>query len=154
MNTTLLATIIGGFITLTAALLGIWVKQWLDRREKIESAAQVVSYRSTIRLVHAQTKAHLHSHLKNYTHSGSSGQQQVTGYFDSDKNDYWIVKGPHGKPELYKLGQPVRNGDLIRLEHVETRGNLHSHRGIPSPVTHQAEVTVFGVAGKGDANDN
>jgi dolichyl-phosphate-mannose--protein O-mannosyl transferase len=41
----------------------------------------------------------------------------------------------------------------VRLEHLATRQNLHSHGGFPSPVTGQQEVTCFGERGIGDGND-
>jgi dolichyl-phosphate-mannose--protein O-mannosyl transferase len=49
---------------------------------------------------------------------------------------------------------PVRHGDIIRLEQVLTRRNLHSHSGHPSPVTGQQEMTCFGEGGIGDEDDN
>jgi len=48
----------------------------------------------------------------------------------------------------------VQHGDIVRLEHVATRRNLHSHSGHPSPVTKQQEATCFGSNGSGDSNDN
>ena len=48
----------------------------------------------------------------------------------------------------------MQHGDIIRLQHVGTQLNLHSHSGHPSPVTQQQEVTCFGDNGFGDGNDN
>jgi dolichyl-phosphate-mannose--protein O-mannosyl transferase len=64
------------------------------------------------------------------------------------------VKVPHGQPEFDKAGEPVRHGDVIRLEHLNTHVNLHSHRNYPSPITGQQEVTGFGHAENGDGHDN
>jgi hypothetical protein len=113
-----------------------------------------INYGSTIKLSHVWSGFSLHSHGWNYGHTGTSGQQQVTAWDWHDDNDWWRVKGPHGQPENYRAGQPVQNGHIIRLEHVPTRKNLHSHSGFPSPVTRQQEVTCFGSAGIGDGNDN
>lgn len=113
-----------------------------------------LTYRSRIRLVHMVTRCHLHSHSIAYNHPKTSGQQQITAFAGSDANDYWIVKGPDGRSESFKTGQPIENGDIIRLEHQATRMNLHSHREFPSPITSQQEVTAFGVNGVGDFNDN
>ncbi len=113
-----------------------------------------LTYRSRIRLVHMATRCHLHSHSIDYNHPKTSGQQQITAFAGSDANDYWIVKGPDGKSESFKTGQPIENGDIIRLEHQATRMNLHSHRGFLSPITSQQEVTAFGVDGVGNFNDN
>jgi hypothetical protein len=113
-----------------------------------------VRYGSTIKVSHLWTGRTLQSHALNYGHSGSSGQQQVTAFEGADDNDLWRPKGPHGQPENYKAGQPIRHGDVIRLQHVLTGRNLHSHSEHPSPVTKQQEVTCFGSNGIGDGNDN
>ncbi|RUS17720.1 MIR motif-containing protein [Endogone sp. FLAS-F59071] len=41
---------------------------------------------------------------------------------------------------------------IIRLKHIETRRNLHSHHGYRSPITGQQEATAFG--NKSDENDH
>jgi len=113
-----------------------------------------VKYGDTIRLMHVATKHALHSHGINYSHPNSSQQQQVTAYAGHDSNDYWLVKGQHRLPLSKKNGEPARHGDIIRLEHVATGRNLHSHIGAQSPLTGQQEVTAFGNDGIGDSNDN
>lgn len=118
------------------------------------AAAAVVSYGQTVKLSHVWTGRTLHSHALNYGHSGTSGQQQVTCFEGADDNDLWRIKGPHGSAADHKVGQPVNHGDIVRLEHVLTRRNLHSHSGHPSPVTRQQEVTCFGQNGAGDGNDD
>lgn len=50
-------------------------------------------------------------------------------------------------------GAPVPHLGLLRLEHVATKRNLHSHE-IASAVTGQQEVSAFGENGEGDANCN
>jgi hypothetical protein len=111
-------------------------------------------YRNIIKMKHQLTTNTLHSHARNYGHPGTSGQQQVTAFAGWDDNDLWRVKGPDGQPATFKEGEPVQHGDTIRLEHVPTGRNLHSHGGVPSPVTGQQEVTCYGNNGIGDANDN
>jgi endonuclease/exonuclease/phosphatase family metal-dependent hydrolase len=112
-----------------------------------------VMYGSTLTIRHWATGGHLHSHPYNYGHVGSSGQQQVTAFLGSDDNDLWRIKPRHGSREGAGAG-PVSHGDVIRLEHIPTRRNLHSHLGYPSPVTGQQEVTSFGTNGQGDGNDD
>lgn len=47
----------------------------------------------------------------------------------------------------------VKSGDLVRLEHVQTRRNVHSHKE-SAPVTKKHyQVTGYGENGTGDAND-
>lgn len=79
---------------------------------------------------------------------------------ESDSGTVWRVKASHGSPDAAVRGKPVMNGAIIRLEHVDTRSNLHSHSirdGHLAPKTRdgaQQEVTAFGVLGIGDANDD
>ena len=47
----------------------------------------------------------------------------------------------------------MKCGDLIRLEHLETHRNLHSHN-VQSPLTRRNEVSAFGEDGEGDPMDN
>eukprot|EP00930_Biecheleria_cincta_P056205 TRINITY_DN4236_c0_g3_i1.p1 TRINITY_DN4236_c0_g3~~TRINITY_DN4236_c0_g3_i1.p1 ORF type:complete len:718 (+),score=104.52 TRINITY_DN4236_c0_g3_i1:184-2337(+) len=111
--------------------------------------AQGLVYGSFVSLQHVATGKFLHSHPYNYP--GGSKQQQVT-CFDGDSDDNaWLVKAAHG--EWCKRGKPVDHGDVIRLQHVPTGRNLHSH-GTRSPVTGQQEVTGYGEDGTGDTNDN
>ncbi len=111
-----------------------------------------VKYGDTIRLMHVMTKYALHSHGINYSHPGSSRQQQVTAYGRHDFNDYWLIKEYNKLTTNKKNGEPIRHGDIVRLEHVATGRNLHSHDA-PSPLTKQQEVTAFGDDGIGDTND-
>lgn len=117
-------------------------------------APKTVKYRAVIKLIHVQTSVTLHSHRRNHEHPGSSGQQQVTAFAGSNEDDYWTVKAAHNYKETFQNGKAVQHGDIIRLEHVTTRKNLHSHSGRPSPVSGQQEVTAFGRDGIGDSNDN
>jgi len=108
---------------------------------------------ATLRLSHAWTGRSLHSHPAVYTHRGTSGQQQVTTFGGSDDNDLWCLAGPHGTPPN-DGGHVLSNGDVVRVRHVVTGRNLHSHAGFPSPLTGQQEVTAFGTDGVGDTNDD
>lgn len=55
-----------------------------------------------------------------------SGQQSVTGVASSeDSNSYWSVRGT--SDAACSRGTPVKCGQTIRLTHVNTRRNLHSH---------------------------
>jgi dolichyl-phosphate-mannose--protein O-mannosyl transferase len=113
----------------------------------------VVRYGVPVKLRHVKTGHALHSHLINYT--TGSHQQEVTCFHERDDNDWWIVKGPHSDNRFNALiGTPVLNHHVVRLEHVLTGRNLHSHSGITSPASHQQEVTAFGEHGIGDDNDN
>jgi dolichyl-phosphate-mannose--protein O-mannosyl transferase len=95
------------------------------------------------RIRHVETGANLHSHPINYSHPGTSGQQQVTAFLDRDLNDVWVIRDCRS--------HPVKHGDVFRLQHHLTGMYLHSHPNIPAPLTtSQQEVT--GWQGK-DSND-
>lgn len=114
-----------------------------------------------IKLRHHTTKRLLKSLDKHFPPPSISNQQMVVATNDeTDAATIWRVKGRDSTPETSGAGQPVRNGDVIRLEHLNTRANLHSHpmqEGYLAPVTrdraHQ-EVTAYGSLGIGDGNDD
>jgi dolichyl-phosphate-mannose--protein O-mannosyl transferase len=100
---------------------------------------------------------------------GGSGQQIVTWIKDDPSNTgaLWQVRPKHhGEQDReYPLpdeatgtctqtAEPVKCGSIIRLTHLRTKTNLHSH-GVKSPLSKQQEVTGYGQGdGKGDAGDN
>lgn len=49
-------------------------------------------------------------------------------------------------------GSPVNCGQEIRLEHITTNRNLHSHH-FGSPLSNAQEVSAFGDDGEGDSGD-
>lgn len=105
-----------------------------------------------IRLRHQKTGSRLHSHPQNYP-TGSK-QQQVTCFAGMDSNDYWIVKPEFGKRPAVVQGQLVAHNSVIRLEHMNTKRNLHSHK-VAAPVTSSHfEVSCYMTGEHGDANDN
>lgn len=95
----------------------------------------------------------LHSHTHLYPKEHPPEQQQVTCYSHKDDNNKWLVKKAY---EDYNKEQPLeylKNGDWIRLEHVATKRNLHSHAEKAPLTTHHNQVAGYGDNGKGDAND-
>lgn len=114
-----------------------------------------ITYGDVITIQHTETSRRLHSHPYNYGHPQSSGQQQITAYDGTiDENDYWKIKEAHATANRNQT--PVQDNDIIRLEHINTGKNLHSHshKFVPSPVTQQYEVTGFGTNGVGNSDDN
>ncbi|XP_016897219.1 stromal cell-derived factor 2 isoform X2 [Cynoglossus semilaevis] len=81
----------------------------------------------------------------------SSGQQSVTGVTAvEDSNSYWSVRGT--SDTFCQRGTPVKCGQTIRLTHVNTGRNLHSHY-FSSPLSSNQEVSAFGEEGEGDHLD-
>ncbi|KMQ92342.1 protein o-mannosyl-transferase 2 [Lasius niger] len=83
---------------------------------------------------------------------GDLSRPVITTYSHKDDNNLWLVKkfdtdAIPSEPEL------VKHGDLVRLEHVITRRNLHSHKEIAPISKKHYQVTGYGENGTGDAND-
>jgi hypothetical protein len=116
-----------------------------------------VTYGAIIRIRHQATGAFLSSLAQNYCHAGSSEQQIVGGTAKQDSQTLWLVKPAHHQNLEDRVGQVVNNGDTIRLEHVDTRRNLHTHNK-PAPLTGaigQYEVTAYSDRpGEGNEADN
>mmetsp|Transcript_11864 Transcript_11864/g.36174 ORF Transcript_11864/g.36174 Transcript_11864/m.36174 type:complete len:209 (+) Transcript_11864:67-693(+) len=113
---------------------------------------EVVSYGSAIKLQHVQTGYRMHSHDLKY--GQGSGQQSVTGLpLAHDPNSLWLVKPAHGS-FMPPQGSPVLCGATIRLEHVNTGANLHTHK-ILAGLSRKWEVSAFGFREEnGDSGDN
>jgi len=75
-------------------------------------------------------------------------------------NTLWWVRpanhpseGEYPANQTCQLAEPIPCGTTIRLTHLETMKNLHSH-GVKSPLTSQQEVSAYGEGdGKGDGGD-
>jgi len=61
------------------------------------------------------------------------------------------VKAPFGKDCV--SGSPISKGEQVRLEHLTTNRNLHSHLHT-SPLSKQQEVSCFAEGEAGDTGDN
>ena len=48
---------------------------------------------------------------------------------------------------------PIKCGSTLRLQHLATKRNLHSHY-FQSPISHNQEVSAFGENGQGDEGDH
>lgn len=48
---------------------------------------------------------------------------------------------------------PITCGQTLRLEHLATKKNLHSHH-FSSPLSDKQEISAFGEEGEGDAGDD
>ncbi|XP_004519728.1 stromal cell-derived factor 2 [Ceratitis capitata] len=105
---------------------------------------------SIIKLLNSDYGSRLHSHDVKY--GSGSGQQSVTGVeLKEDVNSHWVIKAPTKKH--CERGEPVQCGDIIRLEHLTTKKNLHSHH-FPSPLSGEQEVSAYGDEGAGDTGDH
>ncbi|KAK9488797.1 Dolichyl-phosphate-mannose-protein mannosyltransferase-domain-containing protein [Lipomyces starkeyi] len=129
----------------------------LNNKKMADTPADV-ALGSHITIRHWNTQGgYLHSH--DHLYPGGSKQQQVTLYPHKDDNNLWLVENSTEVEVEARALPPVylKDGDVIKLQHVRTYRRLHSHDLRP-PVTEadwQNEVSAYGYKGfAGDANDN
>ena len=72
---------------------------------------------------------------------------------NNDANSLWLIKEDSTAAGGCEVGIPIKCGDLIRLEHVGTNKNLHSHL-FKAPLSGFQEVSAYGEKGVGDTGDN
>lgn len=93
-----------------------------------------------------------------------SGQQLVTAVEETaTTNTLWLLRGPNdpesrddGTSACTKegTGEKIRCGSVVRMTHLNTMKNLHSHP-VQSALSNQREVTAFGQGDmKGDGGDD
>jgi len=71
----------------------------------------------------------------------------VTTYTHKDDNNLFLVKKYESELDNDENMELVRNGDLIRLEHVTTRRNIHSHKEMAPISKKHYQVTGYGEVG-------
>ncbi|KAB0370019.1 stromal cell-derived factor 2-like protein 1 [Muntiacus reevesi] len=131
------------------ALLGVLLALSLPGGRAAKTDAGLVTCGSVLKLLNTQHRVRLHSHDIKY--GSGSGQQSVTGVEASDDaNSYWRIRG--GTEGGCPRGSPVRCGQAVRLTHVLTGKNLHTHH-FRSPLSSNQEVSAFGEDGEGDDLD-
>ncbi|XP_053222293.1 stromal cell-derived factor 2 [Podarcis raffonei] len=114
------------------------------------SPSGLVTCGSVVKLLNPRHGVRLHSHDVRY--GSGSGQQSVTGVTTvDDSNSYWRVRGK--TDTVCERGTPVQCGQSIRLTHINTGRNLHSHH-FTSPLSGNQEVSAFGEDGEGDFLDD
>ncbi|KAF8458762.1 MIR motif-containing protein [Gautieria morchelliformis] len=106
-------------------------------------------------------KVDIFIHTHNYP--GGSNQQQITLYPHHNTNNNWLIVNATEGGTSFSVDfsnvpfEPVTAGMRIRLHHIMTEKQLHSHDVHPpiSEVDFQNEVSAYGFLGfMGDANDD
>jgi dolichyl-phosphate-mannose--protein O-mannosyl transferase len=109
-----------------------------------------------------ESKFYLNSEEKTLNSQNGSRQQIVTFISDgSSHNTLWLIRpASHDSDVEYpeegscQLAEPIKCFATVRLTHLQTYKNLHSHH-FSSPLSQQQEVSAFGEGdGKGDGGDN
>ncbi len=157
-----------------AVVVGLfWANTMVDAVNKYPDAPDdAITCGSVIKLTHVESSSVsrgneeflLSSENKNL--GSGSGQQIVTvvGGQPTSNNMMWWVRGPNdhefrkeqSSPPACEDGtaMPIKCGEIIRLTHLETQVNLHSHE-VKSPLSRQQEVSGFGNGdGRGDNGDD
>ncbi|CAO3683200.1 unnamed protein product [Rhizopus stolonifer] len=133
----------------------------LEGNSMIDNPLQV-AYGSNLTLKNAGYGGGLlHSHVQTYPEG--SEQQQITCYHHQDENNHWNIRPArdqedsdeaYDQPENPDFVRLLRDGDKIRLVHIATGRNLHSHQ-VAAPVSSsQWEVSGYGNETVGDVQDN
>ncbi|KAJ8386060.1 hypothetical protein AAFF_G00177490 [Aldrovandia affinis] len=114
-----------------------------------ETEFNYVTCGSVVKLLNTRHNVRLHSHDVKY--GSGSGQQSVTGVEGADDaNSYWRIRG---KPNTAcQRGARIQCGQAIRITHMNTGRNLHTHHFV-SPLSGNQEVSAFGENGEGDDLD-
>ncbi|XP_062398728.1 stromal cell-derived factor 2-like protein 1 [Sardina pilchardus] len=122
---------------------------FVAKSEGRELDSNYVTCGSLVKLLNTRHNVRLHSHDVKY--GSGSGQQSVTGVDSADdSNSYWRIRG---KPDVIcQRGSPIQCGQQIRITHMTTGRNLHSHH-FSSPLSNNQEVSAFGENGEGDDLD-
>ncbi len=76
----------------------------------------------------------------------------TTNKAKNERASLWIVKEAF-REAVCEIGKPIKCGETVRLQHVETSKNLHSHL-FRAPLSGNQEVSAFGDNGEGDTGDN
>lgn len=94
-------------------------------------------------------------------------QQLVTFTKDAaTTNSLWRIRPAHHseqreypsndeEPPTCKFAETIQCGSLIRLTHLHSNKNLHSHAGVKTPLSNQQDVNALGRGdGTGDGGDD
>ncbi|KAI8896495.1 Dolichyl-phosphate-mannose-protein mannosyltransferase-domain-containing protein [Globomyces pollinis-pini] len=127
----------------------------------IPDTLEDIAFGSTVVIRHEGTKGgYLHSHPSTYP--GGSKQQQVTCYPHRDANSDFIVKKEFDFVNGSSVERPIEgfekigHGSVIRLHHIPTAKNIHSHsvRPVFTDDKDINEVSCYGSSTVlGDSND-
>lgn len=130
-----------------------------------DESVKGMSFGSVFKVEHVSSGYRLHSHSLPY--GQGSGQQSVTGMEShGDSNSLWILKeaydgnsGGNEEPVGPPTGEPVKCGAKIRLQHLNTGKNLHSHMHAAPMNRYEYEVSAYAeetedVWRDGDSGDN
>lgn len=112
---------------------------------------EYVTCGSAIKLSHFQSREYVLNSVGMNLGSGS-GQQIVTATTESSDTDtFWWIRSPNDPDHRGSsssactegTAQTIPCGSIVRLTHLNSKKNLHSHN-VRSPLSKQQEVSAFG----------
>lgn len=108
------------------------------------SLPREVAYGSIVTMKNHKTGGgYLHSHHHLYPEGFGARQQQITTYTHKDENNRFLVK-PYNDDEIGEEVKLLANGQLVRLEHLQTKRNVHSHQEMAPMTKKHYQVTGYG----------
>ena len=108
---------------------------------------------SAIKLTHVESGGDYTLASSGHSWGGGSGQQVVTLIpHKSDHSSLWLIREGNSQPQCL-AGTPIACGQIIRLTHLQSQKNMHTHH-IRSALSGQQEVSGFGEDGEGDFSDD
>ena len=121
----------------------------------LESNIGWVTCGSAIKLTHTDSGGYYQLSSNGHQWGGGSSQQVVTLVRSEDggHSTLWLVVEDETQTEPCMPGTPIKCGDYIRLTHLQTQKNLHTHQ-VRSALSGQQEVSAFGENGVGDVLDD
>lgn len=143
---TILSVLIGG-VALLARKSVVVESSTVDHEDKL------VTCGSAVKLTHLESGGGYFLHSANQNLGSGSGQQIVTLIANKGKQgSLWLLREGQDQPQCLP-GEPIECGQRIRLTHLQTNKNLHSHL-MRSPLSRQQEVSGYGNEGEGDSGDD
>jgi len=120
--------------------LAVFVVCAVASETDLETDFSPVTCGSIIKLKHAATGYRLHSH--DIKLGSGSGQQSVTAVSQSDDhNSLWLIKS-RDATVVCPRGTPVKNGQQIRLMHLQTKKHLQTFQQHLAALSRQQEVSA------------
>ncbi|KAL3776384.1 hypothetical protein ACHAW5_011050 [Stephanodiscus triporus] len=141
--------------TILLSVLTTAIRAPLLARAGFADDEKFVTCGSAIKLTHVESgKKFLLQSEERQLQTGS-GQQLVTAAEDNrtPKGLWQVREGHNAEDGMCETGVPIKCGSIVRLMHLETGTNLHTH-AIRSPLSNQHEVSCFGEGGVGDSGDD
>lgn len=104
--------------------------------DKIRNVPVEVGYGSSVTLKHNSMDYYLHSH--DFKYRGGSKLQQVTLYpYHTDFNNEWEIHPKSNKSisEFKRSFKPIKDGDIVRLYHKNTKRYMYVRHDKKPPIT-------------------